>query len=232
MQTCAAPPFVVEHALSWDTRWQPHDLLRLRHLQIVDGEPPWVRVAFARAPVAVVRRALAAEGFVAIGVRGAGRAQRYGTWARVADIETVVAPQMLAQAEPLATRGGLAAFVALATLQCDAAGPLHGFVWGPTGSAGFELATQVPSVSASSDLDLLIRTPESLTRDRALALLNQLQTHAKNAGIRVDAQLDTPAGGVALAEWAADKPRVMARHASGPQLIADPWAVVHRDGLA
>lgn len=232
MQTCAAPPFAIEHALSCDTRWQPHDLLRLRHLQSVDDEPPWVREAFARAPVAVVRRALAADGFVAIGVRGAGRAQRYGTWARVADIETAVPPEALAQSKPLAVRGDLAAFVALAALQRDAAGPLHAFVWGPTGSAGFELVTQMPTVTASSDLDLLIRTPESLTRAHALALLNQLQTHAKNAGIRVDAQLDTPAGGVALAEWATDKARVMARHASGPQLIADPWSVAHPGELA
>lgn len=232
MQTCAAPPFDVEHALSWDTRWQPHDLLRLHHLQSVDDEPPWVREAFARAPVAVVRRALAADGFVAIGVRGVGRAQRYGRWARVADIETAVAPEALAQSKPLATRGELAAFTALAALQSDTAGPLHSFVWGPTGSVGFELATQVPTVTTASDLDLLIRTPQSLTRDRALALLNQLQTHAKNAGIRVDAQLETPAGGVALAEWATDKPRVMARHASGPQLIADPWTVAHRGEFA
>ncbi|PQV47935.1 malonate decarboxylase holo-ACP synthase [Paraburkholderia sp. BL21I4N1] len=232
MQTCAVPPFVIEHALSWDRRWQPHDLLRLHHLEMPDDEPQWVREAFARAPVAVVRRALAADGFVAIGVRGVERAQRYGTWARVADIATAVPPEALAQSIPLAARGDLPAFIAFTELRNDMAGPLHDFIWGPAGSAGFELATQVPTVNASSDLDLLIRTPESLTRERALALLNQLQTHAKTAGIRVDAQLDTPAGGVALAEWATDKPRVMARRASGPQRIADPWAVVHCGELA
>jgi phosphoribosyl-dephospho-CoA transferase len=109
-------------------------------------------------------------------------------------------------------------------LQCDAGGPLGGFVWGPTGSAGFELATQAPTVTESSDLDLLIRTPEPLARDIAGALLDQLQGHAKRAGLRIDAQLETPAGGVALAEWAAGKARVLARGAAGPQLLADPWA--------
>jgi phosphoribosyl-dephospho-CoA transferase len=54
-------------------------------------------------------------------------------------------------------------------------------------------------------------------------LLDRLQALAQRIGIRVDVQLETPAGGVALAEWAAGKARVMVRHASGPQLIADPW---------
>jgi phosphoribosyl-dephospho-CoA transferase len=233
MRVCAAPPFATERALSRDARWRPHDLLRLRCLPAFDDEPAWVRAAFERAPYAVVRRALGYGGFVAIGVRGVERAQRYGTWAQAADIVTAVPPEALAQTAPLDGRAALPPFAALCALQSDAAGPLAGFVWGPTGSAGFELATQMPTVTEASDLDLLIRTPEPLARDFARALLDQLQALAKRAGIRVDAQLETPAGGVALAEWAAGKPRVMARDARGPQLIADPWAaarVAHSGG--
>jgi phosphoribosyl-dephospho-CoA transferase len=70
-----------------------------------------------------------------------------------------------------------------------------------------------------------------LSRECAADLLSYLQTLARETGIRIDAQLETPAGGVALAEWAAGKPRVMARHASGPQLLADPWVCVHRTEL-
>jgi phosphoribosyl-dephospho-CoA transferase len=233
MRVCAAPPFAGEHALSCNARWRPHDLLRLRRLPAFDDEPAWVRTAFERAPYAVVRRALTAEGFVAIGMRGVGRAQRYGTWAQAGDIESAVPPEALVQTAPLAGRDALPPFAALAFLRSDAAGPLAGFVWGPTGSAGFELATRVAAVTASSDLDLLIRTPEPLAQDLARALLGQLQALAKPTGIRVDAQLETPAGGVALAEWAAGKARVMARDASGPQLIADPWgaARVTRSGV-
>ncbi|MFM0037959.1 malonate decarboxylase holo-ACP synthase [Paraburkholderia strydomiana] len=224
MRVCAAPPFVAEHALSCDTRWRPHDLLGLQQLRVFDDEPAWVREAFERAPYAVVRRAPVAEGFVAVGVRGVERAQRYGTWVRAADVVTVVSPESLGQTEPPMGRDTLPPFAALAFLLSDTGSPLAGFVWGPTGSAGFELASRVPTVSESSDLDLLIRSPEPLARDGAHALLDQLQALAKRIGIRVDAQLETPAGGVALAEWAAGKARVMARHASGPQLIADPWA--------
>lgn len=234
MRVCAAPPFVTGQALSCDARWRPHDLLRLRRLPAFDDEPAWVRAAFERAPYAVVRRALAAEGFVAIGVRGVERAQRYGTWAHASDIEATVPPETLARTAPPAGRDALPPFAALAVLRSDAAGPLAGFVWGPTGSAGFELATGVPAVTASSDLDLLIRTPKPLAQDVARALLEQLQTLAKHAGTRVDAQLETPSGGVALAEWAAGKTRVMARDARGPQLIANPWAAARavHDGAA
>lgn len=227
MQVCAAPPFAADHALSCDTRWQPHDLLRLRCLRQFEGEPAWARASFERAPYAVVRRALAADGFVAIGLRGGERSQRYGTWAHLDDIETAVPPEALLLRNPLAEREALPAFAALATLQNDAAGALVEFVWGPTGSTGFELATQAPTATLSSDLDLLIRAPEQLSHASAVQLLNHLQKISQRAGIRVDAQLETPAGGVALAEWAADKARVMVRHARGPQLIADPWAAVH-----
>jgi len=223
MQVCAAPPFATDHAVSCDARWRPHDLLRLQGLQAFDNEPSWVREAFGRAPYAVVRRALTADGFVAIGMRGVGRSERYGTWASSADIVSAVSPEALPRA-PLAGRHALPAFAVLAALQNDATGPLNALAWGPTGSAGFELATQVPTVTASSDLDLLIRTQEKpLARNFAIELRDYLQALAQRIGVRVDAQLDTPAGGVALAEWAAGKPRVLARHARGPQLIADPW---------
>lgn len=228
MRACAAPPFAAERALSRDACWRPHDLLRLRRLVAIDGEPAWVRESFARAPYAVVRRALAADGFVAVGLRGMRRAQRYGTWAHSVDIDEAMAPEALARRRPLDERGGLPAFAALAALQSETAGPLAGFVWGPTGSVGFELAAGVATATRSSDLDLLIRTPDAITRADARALVDQLDAVARHAGIRVDAQLETPAGGVALAEWASGKTRVMARHASGPGLTDDPWATAER----
>jgi phosphoribosyl-dephospho-CoA transferase len=203
--------------------WQAHDLLRLRRLPSFDGEPDWVRAAFARSPFAVVRRALAAPGLVAVGMRGSGRAERYGTWAKAADIEATIRPEELAAGAPAdATRRALPAFALLAAL-CRDMQLLCEFSWGPTGSAGFELATGTPTVTATSDLDLLIRAPEKLSREAATQMSNELETHAQRAGIRIDVQLETPAGGIALAEWAAGKTRVMARHVQGPRLLADPW---------
>lgn len=223
VRTCAAPPFAADSELQCDVRWQPHDLLRLRRLPSFDGEPAWVRAAFAAAPFAVVRRAQTAFGVVAIGVRGNGRAQRYGTWAEAADVEAAIAPEDLAvslRADP--ERRALPAFALYAALRHEVR-CLDAFSWGPTGSVGFELVSGVPIVTATSDLDLLIRMPRSLSRERATQMLSELESHAQHAGIRVDVQLETPAGGIALAEWAAGKSRVMARHAQGPRLIADPW---------
>jgi len=134
MRVCAAAPFDISrgvpsagaaaNAAASNVRWRPHDLLRLQYLRSFDDEPAWVRDAFARAPYAVVRRALGADGFVAIGVRGAARAQRYGTWAHQDDIVNAVPPESLLQAQPADKRRGLPPFVALAALQRDARAPL------------------------------------------------------------------------------------------------------------
>ncbi|MGH8782373.1 malonate decarboxylase holo-ACP synthase [Paraburkholderia sp.] len=214
--SAAVAPFAI------DMRCRPHDLLRLRRLPHADDEPSWLRDAWARAPFAVVRRSPAADGFVAIGVRGATRAQRYGTWATSADIEQRIAPEHLVNEAPYPHRHDLPVFAALALLLRDAV-CLRQFAWGPTGSVGFELGTNQPTVNASSDLDLLIRTPGPLTLADAQHLFDELQHAAQRAGTRIDAQLETPAGGVALAEYAAGKLRVLARDANGPQLVDDPW---------
>lgn len=211
-----------------DVRCRPHDLLRLRQLPHTDDEPAWLRDAWTRAPFAVVRRALAKDGLVAIGVRGATRAQRYGTWAASADIEQRIAPEhlvneaSLASLAPLTLGQDLPAFAALALLLRDAT-CLRQFAWGPTGSTGFELATRQSTVNAASDLDLLIRTPQPLSLADAQCLVDELQHAALAAGTRIDAQLETPAGGVALVEYAAGKARVLARNEHGPQLVDDPW---------
>ncbi|CAB3769153.1 malonate decarboxylase holo-ACP synthase [Paraburkholderia solisilvae] len=241
MQMCALPPVdPLAASAAADARgrrddgtdrdgghacWRAHDVLRLRRLPARDGEPEWVRDAFLLAPFAVVRRAPAAPDFVAVGIRGASRAQRYGTWAADADVEFAVAPEALAASDPSPGRERLPAFAALATLQ-RSPGALASCVWGPAGSVGFELATRTPAVTASSDLDLLIRAPDRLRPAVARRLFAELRALAERAGIRVDVQVDTPAGGVALAELAAGKPRVMARAIDGPLLVADPWAAV------
>jgi phosphoribosyl-dephospho-CoA transferase len=42
---------------------------------------------------------------------------------------------------------------------------------------------------------------------------------------RVDLQLETPLGGVALGEWAGGAARVLVKTAEGPRLVSDPWAM-------
>lgn len=232
MRVCAVAPFLPDQVTaSDDSRWHAHDILRLHRLQAFDDEPAWVRDAFARAPFVVVRRAQAAPGFVAVGVRGFARHERYGTWARCEDIEAAVKPEALPSASTLSAERrslpALAALAALETLRGDSSSRLDALAWGPTGSVGFELATSIPIVSSTSDLDLLIRIPNRFSLAEAQKLQALFDMHASRAGVRIDVQLETPAGGIALAEYASGKARVMARHASGPRLVADPWAIVH-----
>ncbi|HEY4350262.1 MAG TPA: malonate decarboxylase holo-ACP synthase [Paraburkholderia sp.] len=203
-------------------RWRPHDVLRLRRLPVLDGEPAWVREAFLHAPFAVVRRASSASGFVAVGIRGANRAQRYGTWVEDEDVEFAVSPEALVERDPASARECLPAFSVLAELRRSPCS-LGQFVWGPAGSVGFELATALPTATGSSDLDLLIRAPERLDHAAAGRLLSELLALAQRAGVRIDAQLETPAGGVALAELAGGKRQVMARANTGASLVTDPW---------
>jgi phosphoribosyl-dephospho-CoA transferase len=222
MRVCAAPPFAADAPCVDDTRWRAHDLLRVTRLDRADNEPDWVREALSRAPWAVVRRAEAAAGFVAVGIRGATRAQRFGTWLHNQDIEPIHSPEDLLEILPSGDRLALPAFAALAVLRASSSA-LDGYAWGPTGSAGFELATGVPTISSSSDLDLLIRMPERPAPAAIRALADTLAHAADLAGTRIDAQLETPAGGVALIELAAGKPLVLARASDSPRLVADPW---------
>lgn len=190
---------------------QPHDLLRLSgDVALPPGAPQWVRHALSTTPWAVARRAAAARGFIAAGVRGPTRSARFALDVDPADVDTVVKPEDLAHDRP---RNGrcLPAFHALESIRpvLDNAR----VTWGPTGSVGFELATGSQTVTETSDLDLIVR----LTTARDLDRLRGIE---HGIGARVDCQLETPAGAVALAELTGDGREIMLRTADGPRLVA------------
>lgn len=199
-----------------------HDLLKLSRSPLPGDAPEWAHAILKRVPYAVVRRAPHTDDRIAIGVRGESREQRYAAWANRQDIEAIVRPEHLLGVAPSMHRGALGAFVALQRLL--AARCMAQYAWGPTGSAGFELATGMPALSASSDLDLIVRAPHEMAHGDAAALLACLQAEAAMAGVRIDVQLETPAGAIALSEWAAGKPRTMLRTPEGPCLAENPWS--------
>ncbi|WP_116138603.1 malonate decarboxylase holo-ACP synthase [Trinickia diaoshuihuensis] len=203
--------------------FEAHDLVRLRALPPMADAPAWLLDAFALAPYAVVRRAQAPEGVVPVGFRGATRSHRYGAFLARDLIMSAYAPEQLLERKPCAQSAALKAFVALREIAESSL--FDALVWGPTGSVGFELATAQRTVTAASDLDLLIRTPSPLDRGDALVLRERLTALESDLGLRIDAQLETPAGGIALAEWAQGKPRVMARSTNGPRLVENPWNI-------
>jgi phosphoribosyl-dephospho-CoA transferase len=197
---------------------RPHDLLRLSSpLDVVPrAAPAWVAAALRAAPWVVVRRATAASGRVPVGVRGNARANRFAM-----EIPGTAVTELLAP-EDLTVRAKSPERALPATLALQAASALlneSALPWGPTGSVGFELASGTPTANADSDLDLLIRPIRLPTR----ATLRYLHAAFQRLPARVDCQIETHAGALALGEFVSGARELLLRTADGPRLIPTPW---------
>lgn len=193
-----------------------HDLLwGMTPAHLPADAPAWAVDAISAGHPVVVRRAIAELGYVAVGVRGRLREQRFAADMPLAAVQRRVAPEAL---RDVVSSRDLPALQALAQLRSV----LEQETWGVSGSAGFELATGIEALHARSDLDLILRTPKRLERADAEDLLAILDATV----CPVDLQLQTPFGAVALREWAGGSRRVLLKTASGAQLVLDPWQAV------
>lgn len=196
---------------------RPHDLLRLAAPDAVEAvEPPdWVGASLAAAPWVVVRRGSRIDGRVPVGVRGSSRAERFAAFVRPGAVAARAAPEDLAPGRRLwrktAPHPVIDALKAIAAA-LDAAG----LSWGPAGGAGFEIATGRRVLTEASDLDLVMRFPGAVDR----SALDEAAAIARHAAVRVDAQVETPAGAVSLAECLGAEEQVLLRGADGPRLVA------------
>ncbi|MDE1147506.1 MAG: malonate decarboxylase holo-ACP synthase [Azospirillaceae bacterium] len=202
----------------------PHDLLKLETLNDLEGDTPapdWVADSLATAPWVVVRRAMAPTGQVAVGVRGRERHQRWGARLPIKAVAECWRPEAVVERLAMLPPARAAVVPALAAIpDLMAALAARGLVGGPTGSTGFELASGRPTATAASDLDAMVRAPKLLERALAVDLVQALAVLA----VRCDVVLETPAGAIALAEYARAPGPVAARGPHGPRLVADPWA--------
>src|SRR5580700_4884551 len=188
--------------------------------------PLWVEHSLQEAPFVVVRRAKLFDGMIPVGVRGSLRTQRYAAYLAPESIRNRITPEQLSPA-----RGWLAnartekvpALKVLAGLKEKL--PSFPLTYGPIGSIGFEIASNYPAATPASDLDLLIRAPERFS----MQLAQELITIFSGSSCRVDAQLETPRGAVALAEYASGQRPLLLRQDDGPLLVDDPWEFHHRD---
>ncbi|OPK10573.1 malonate decarboxylase holo-ACP synthase [Pseudomonas sp. VI4.1] len=192
-----------------------HDLLwGMTPEQLPADAPSWVIESISAGQPVVVRRALSAADHIAVGVRGRLREQRYATVMSVHAIQRQVRPEALCN---VSIDRDLPAVRALNQLRrmldsCE-------WVWGVSGSAGFELASGFTAVHEHSDLDLILRTPQPLERTQAQELVKLFDA----AECLVDMQLQTPNGAVALREWAGPSKRVLLKNASEACLVTNPW---------
>lgn len=195
---------------------RPHDLLwGMTFEQLPADAPDWARQVLVDGQPVVVRRALLAAAQLPIGIRGLSRDQRYASVMPASAVLRSVSPEQLVVRLPVATLPALRALALLKPHLDDL-----GLAWGVTGSVGYQLATGIETAHANSDLDLLLRTPLALCRRRA----GELQRRLDEASCRVDMQLETPSGGVALREWAGESTRVLVKCVTGARLIENPWS--------
>ena len=196
---------------------RPHDLLMIAADTIAGSAPAWARSFIASGAPVVVRRAPRDGSTVPIGVRGGSRGERHADHVPAASVTGVITPESLigcrSERVPALRCVGLVAGI------IDAFDARIGAAWGITGAVGYELATGRAVCHAASDLDLVLRMPERLCRGDARALYRQLNTLA----VRCDVQLETPLGGVALADWASTATRCLVKSDAGPFLSSDPW---------
>jgi phosphoribosyl-dephospho-CoA transferase len=199
-----------------------HDLVELSDETVDElsqramGEgQPWVCEALARSPWVVARRANPTDtDHTAVGVRGTYRHQRWGTEIRTAGCLQVLAPSDLLAVSAVRD---LPAFRALDSLKLM---KLPG-VWGPGGSVGAELASGHPTVTENSDLDVVVRLDSLPDRISSTELLESLCTVTEQTGVRIDALVETPVGGVNLQELAEDGGSIVTRTPDGPVLLVD-----------
>lgn len=194
---------------------QAHDLLwGMSPHMLPDKVPDWaIQVLFEQKPV-VVRRAMTKLHMVAVGIRGEQRNQRFATEMPTQAIVKRVSPESL-------LAKNLAFFPHLQHKLQRIYTTMQSFAlpWGYTGSVGYELATGLKTVNQNSDVDLLIRTEQFISKSEAQIMLTALE----DLGINIDVQLQTPLGGVALKEWARTAGEVLLKQNDKAVLVKNPW---------
>lgn len=204
----------------------PHDLVWCDSVGALDNGatplPSWVDACWHPGLPLVVRRAPLHDGLLPVGIRGPARSQRHPLHVQLDSIRRRVSPQAIAAARgwrahpELGRLAPLRALLALAPVL-----DLAGIDWGITGATGFELASGQPALRPDSDLDLSLRCPQPVDRATAQSWYDNL----RGSPCRVDVQLETPHGAVALAEWLRGG-RCLLKTDSGPFLVTDPWQAI------
>jgi phosphoribosyl-dephospho-CoA transferase len=181
--------------------------------------PEWVEESLRQTPYVVVRRGVATNQKIPIGVRGAERNQRWANFCHSKLVKSILTPPQLLVLLPAPRLNVAPAIRALHLLKerwMDIDHP-----WGPGGSVGFELTTGKQVVNAASDLDIVIYAETRITVEEA----KSLSTRAMDLPAVVDIRVETPVCGFSLGEFVSQSPgAILLRSPIGFNFGRDPWA--------
>jgi phosphoribosyl-dephospho-CoA transferase len=195
-----------------------HDILRLSKAAFLpefSALPEWALDSLRASPFVVVRRALAPDGFVPIGIRGQQRSQRAAALLPVSAVEECISPEALAARQPWLDSSLRAALPQLRALRSVAeAAAWESLVWGPVGSVAFELATGAHVIQPESDLDILVRFSSRITTPA----LRHFRESLTALPVHVDVTLETGGCAAALDEYLESPHHLLIKTPEGPRL--------------
>jgi phosphoribosyl-dephospho-CoA transferase len=205
----------------------PHYLLNVNAAEVIlaNGQgdqcvPSWVFRELRETSLVVVRRGVVTRDRIPVGIRGPERSQRWAAWCPPNAIEQIVTPtDLLKRFETMRDSHVSPVFRSLRLLTVDWRWFTYSH-WGPGGSVGFELATEKPTITPRSDLDIVVYANEHLSRSDAQRLL----VSTRDLELAVDIRVETPVCGFSLTEYARPVAKsILLRTASGPILGNNPW---------
>lgn len=200
----------------------PHDLIwidTLDALHLPHAMPEWVQQSYRHNLPVVVRRDQNHEGLIAAGIRGTMRAERQACWIETDHIIKVIHPNDIINGQYWQQYDWNHLPVVKSLIQL--AGMNWPQTWGVTGSCGYSLATGHMAMRAQSDLDLQVISLNRPQPDDFNVILKTIE----KLPVRVDIQLETPVGGVALHDWLKHPEHVLVKSNTGPYLCSDPWSM-------
>jgi len=200
-----------------------HDLILLRTESAVistQGDPACPYLNPNRSPWVIVRRGRISDGLIPVGVRGAQRHERWAGFTEVSEVLETRRPDQLRLLLAEDSRRLLKAFRTLSYLENHLVG--LDMSWGPGGSVGYELASRIPAVRDSSDLDFILFAPKKLEITEAQDLWRMISS----APGKVDALVETPFCGFSLQEFVtASSRKILLRTSDGRILGSNPWSL-------
>ncbi|MGM0123085.1 malonate decarboxylase holo-[acyl-carrier-protein] synthase [Enterococcus sp. AZ194] len=190
-----------------------HDIVQFHKKNLLIEWPEWFEET---APLyATVRRGVAGEGQIPVGLRGHERNQRFAFELPTEAVTAVIHPWQLIEKESF-RKEEIAQYPVYQAFN-QAKELLKETKWGVGGSLGFELATDFPTVKKTSDFDLLIYVTEPADLPKAL---QQNPDYFQ----QVDTQVLTKKGGFALKEYLRNpEKKLLLKTIHGPRLTDELW---------